>query len=82
MAIRKSTAERVQALMAKTVVLGMKVHPERAARGVNSGRAKLTDSDVLAIRESRVPAWREAAHYGVSKCTIDRIRERVSWRHL
>lgn len=57
----------------------------RNLAGERHHQAKLTDSDVYAIRsdlQSGVRGSRLAAHYGVSQGTIGAIRLRKTWRHL
>ena len=57
---------------------------DNRARGERSGRAKLTDEDVRAIR-SVWPEMRQvdlAKRYGVSQVAISHIVLRKSWRHL
>ena len=44
--------------------------------------AKLTEQQVLEIRALPGPHWKIAQQYGVSKCTIDEIRARTTWRHI
>lgn len=59
--------------------------PERRPRGVRHWKARLTDSDVLAIRqrladgEERMAVARE---YGIGWSTIDHIAKGRTWRHL
>lgn len=45
-------------------------------------RAKLSESDVIAIRAARRPAMELAELYGVSKHTISDIRRRRRWCHI
>ncbi len=62
---------------------GMVLHPDRRPRGSKHGRAKLTDEQVLEIRES----WERrsctqsalAAKFGVSISTISLIIKRRRW---
>lgn len=51
-------------------------------RGEGCNTAKLTESDVRAIRASSEPTRRLAAHYGVSTVQINNIRSRRQWRHV
>lgn len=53
--------------------------------GEKHGRAKLTEADVLRIRESSLFGARQAdlaKLYGVKACTIDKIKTRAIWRHV
>lgn len=59
-----------------------KVLRHRQARGESSGTAKLTDSDVKAIRQSRRGPTALAKVYGVNKSTIANVIHRRSWQHL
>jgi hypothetical protein len=65
---------------------GMRAHPERAARGSLHGRAKLTESDVLLIRQrfaaggvSQAQLAREA---GIGATTMFHILARHTWQHI
>jgi len=58
-----------------------------APQGEMNGRAELTVSDVLAIRQlltnaSRPSLVQIARQYGVSKATICHIKARRSWNHI
>jgi hypothetical protein len=50
--------------------------------GEKNGRAKLTEADVIAIRESNVRSSKLAALYGVERHAIGNIRGRRSWKHI
>lgn len=54
----------------------------RSTRGVKSAAAKLTESDVRAIRADPRPQHEIAAEYGVHLGTISSIRTRRTWRHI
>lgn len=57
----------------------------RAARGEKNGRAKLSTSDVRAIRRAtrRALSFREIANaFGVSTKTISRINRATTWKHI
>lgn len=59
--------------------------PYELARGEKHGLAKLTESDVLTIRERResgATIYRLAKDYGVTKRTIQQIVRRKTWTHL
>lgn len=55
------------------------------AKGERTGNTNLTDTQVLAIKAkvdlgfSRAPVARE---FSVSKSTVDRIAQRVCWKHI
>lgn len=51
-------------------------------KGENNGRAKLTDADVLAIRDSGLSQNEIAAEYGVSQTVVSNIKIRKSWKHI
>lgn len=51
-------------------------------RGSQQGNAKLTESDIPAIRASAIPRDKIAAIYNVSPVTIKFIRNRRSWKHV
>lgn len=54
-------------------------------RGTNNHRAKLAESDVLAIRRLRSEGWLQkdlAAKFGVSTAAIYFIVQGITWRHL
>jgi len=68
----------------------LRKHPELATRGEAVNTAKLTVEDVLAIRA----AWPgrgsghwaycvgTASHYGVSPQAIEKIVQRINWKHV
>ena len=51
-------------------------------KGEEHGRAKLTDDEVLAIREMKGTEAKLAELFGVSRAQINNIRRRRSWKHL
>lgn len=58
---------------------------EKKARGEMSGRAKLSNSNVIKIREmlsSGIPQRKIAELFGVSQKTISRINTRENWSTL
>lgn len=59
-----------------------KVHPECVLKGEAHPQAKLTETEVRAIRRSTRPGVRLAEEYGVSNVTISHIRRRLIWRHV
>jgi DNA invertase Pin-like site-specific DNA recombinase len=52
------------------------------ARGERNGRAKLTEADVREIRRRRESIKAQAKRFGVSVHTIEKVRNRESWRHV
>jgi hypothetical protein len=53
--------------------------------GVKNGRAKLTNNDILLIRQmliSRTPIREIAKKFGVSSTTIFRINHKLTWVHV
>lgn len=71
---------------ADMLIKGRGKKPESAARGVVNGMSKLTDSDVLDIRErysnEEVTQYELASEYGVSQPAIGSIVLNKTWRHL
>lgn len=64
---------------------GSRKHPERQVRGTRHGMARLTEADVVAIRESIARGIRQsdlAAQYGVSRALVTLIKQRRLWAHL
>ncbi len=57
-------------------------HPERLARGERVNTARLTVSDVVAIRKSRESGPALSRRYGVTRQTINRIKSGHSWTHV
>lgn len=51
-------------------------------RGINNGRAKLTEQNVLDIRSDARRVGEIAEAYSVSSTHVDRIKARTTWRHL
>jgi hypothetical protein len=51
-------------------------------KGVDHGRAKLTEKQVLKIRASGASGVALAAKYGVSTKAISSIRLRKRWKHI
>lgn len=57
----------------------------RTARGESHGRAKLTERDVLAVREASASgeSYRSiGARYGVNKYTVGKIVRQQKWSHV
>jgi hypothetical protein len=59
-----------------------KVAKGRCAAGVNHGRAKLTEEQVLEIRAVNETQVVIAAKYGVSRGLVSRVRSRRNWKHI
>lgn len=60
-----------------------KSQKERQARGEGNGIAKLSEADVLAIRQAGGVTQRALAReYGVNQAQIWRIQNRKQWKHL
>lgn len=55
---------------------------QRHAYGSKSGRAKLDESKVLAIRACKGQTAALATKYGVCASVIRAVRRRVTWRHV
>lgn len=65
---------------------GLRVHPDRAARGANAGPSKLTDNAVIQIRaryqDGSVTQDELAREFNVSRRAVGSILSRRTWRHL
>jgi hypothetical protein len=61
-----------------------KIFKCRQARnsGEKNGRAKLTEEQVMAIRESKETIIKTAERYGVSNQLVSRIRRREAWNAI
>ena len=55
---------------------------KRGAIGERNGRAKLSNNDVLAIRQSSLPYLVLSCRYGVTEFHIYQIRSRRCWKHI
>lgn len=58
------------------------IKPECLKRGVEHHSAKIKESDVLDIRNSKETGVYLARVYGLSTVTVSRIRRRMIWRHV
>lgn len=58
------------------------VSKERQSRGEGTYQSKLTDNDVLEIRQSPLRQFELARKYGVDKNTIRYIIRGETWKHL
>lgn len=60
-------------------------HLAKPTRGTTSGMAKLTDDDVIAIRDAHAAGATQmdlARRYGLRQSTIYSIVHRKTWRHI
>lgn len=57
-------------------------HALTAVRGSASPNTKLTEADVIAIRQSPLKRADVATLYGIAAVTVKHIRTRRSWRHI
>jgi HNH endonuclease len=55
---------------------------QRGAKGETAGQAKLTESQVLEIRQSPNSCYALARQFGVWPTQISRIKRGVRWKHL
>lgn len=64
----------------------MRQRDERGRRappiGVKNGRAKVTEKQVRAIRKDKRPPRFLAREYPIPYSTIQKIRQRVTWKHV
>lgn len=64
---------------------GLRLHPERAARGETNGNAKLVAANIPVI-DARIAAGETqafiAADYGVAHTLIGKIARREIWKHI
>lgn len=83
---RQCKGARKAAIMRKVAARGnrhgFRRHPEACARGERSGHAKLTETDVRAIRRATGTQSEIARRYGVSQTTVSEILRRQIWKHL
>ncbi len=70
--------------LSRAALRAVRLHPETVLRGERHPAAKLTDSDVFAIRRLVATTSRReiAERYGVCVTAINRIISRRSWSHL
>ena len=60
-----------------------KARKNRSAIGVRHGLSKLTERDVLFIRENiKIPSPVFASRFGVAKETINSIKRNKTWKHV
>jgi len=58
------------------------VNPECMPRGVDHGNAKLTDIEVIKIRQDRRPQKIIAKDFGVSQSLISQVKRKKIWAHV
>ena len=58
------------------------VSRSRGIVGSLNGQAKLTEGDIIAIRESEKSGPELAKEFGISKSLVSRVRLRKCWRHI
>lgn len=61
---------------------GSKTHPEGVRRGEENGKAKLSEKDILDIRDSASLLHELSGIYGVTMSTLSKIRRRQAWIHI
>lgn len=65
---------------------GARLHPDRLPRGERVGTSKLTDADVLAIRDAyrrrEASQYELAETYGVCQTAIGHVVRGTTWAHL
>lgn len=63
---------------------GAHTHKEKVRKGSQIGTAKLTENQVIEIRQAykKIPQKTLAAMYGVSRGTIQNIHEGRNWTHV
>ena len=59
-----------------------RIYGGQVRRGEDVGTARLTEAEVLAIRQDRRPLRTIAAEYGINWEYVSKIRHRRCWRHL
>ena len=75
-------ATRAEQQFHATRVLGRRTGNFVPRKGVENGRAKLTEKQVAFIREAADSCTALAAEYGVSIATISSVRLKRTWTHL
>ena len=58
------------------------IRPATVLRGAAVGTSRLTESDIVVIRESLESSYALAARFAVSAVTIQMIRKRRTWKHI
>ena len=61
---------------------GSRTHPESVPRGEQIARAKLTERQVVEIRQATGTCDEIGARYGISNPAVSRIRRRLRWAHV
>ena len=54
----------------------------RSGKGIKNGNSRLSESDVINIRTSDIPAKNLAAFYQIHPATIFKIKKKKLWSHL
>lgn len=60
-------------------------HQSAWARGEQASKAKLTESDVIAMRSDLYSGWRQvdiARHFGISRGQVAKVLGRKQWTHV
>lgn len=76
----KGRADRTK--KARGAANGVHTRPERRARGVVNGAAKLAEAEVLAIRKDTRTQDAIAADYRIGQSHVSRIKRGIGWAHL
>lgn len=61
---------------------GARTHPERTPRGNSHGMAKLSEAQVLEIRDGSQSQSITAKRFGIAQSMVSLIRNRKKWAHL
>lgn len=81
----RDKVERGRARGAAGEANGMQTRPEQRSAGSRNGAAKLTEADVLRIRERRAAGatvYELAKDFGLSHPTVSNICTRKTWKHV
>lgn len=57
-------------------------HRSGRPTGVSNGRHKLTEQQVLEIRNNSLSIRKLAKQYGISSCTVHSIKNKKLWKHI
>lgn len=80
------SSERRDAELAKCRPLCRECHKKKSAdehaKGSVNGNAKLTENEILAIRQSREPTRILSVRYNVNMRTIQHVRKGDTWKHM
>lgn len=65
---------------------GARIHPEAVPRGSSRGHAKLKEEQIPEIRSlydsGAYSQMQLARRYGVGRCAIERVVNRIGWKHV